>query len=355
MNHDEHRDRQFDENLRTFGRRLAPPPALSNVARERCLAQLDGGARRPGVVTRVIRHPASRWAMGMAASIGLVTAVAISWGSGYSAQAAMIFDTLDKQIAVENPVLEIVLDSVGIDEVSVDGHLYVSKTAIAGDVQVRIEDDGETIDIDATLAISRGEGWILVRRLVLPDPQAQAVVNIFLPPGGNALLILPKDEIDHDFGVDIAEALEKFSSKEVIEVLKQIIDDHAEVEGATVENQRDGTVQLTVPIKSAESLGSIMQIVARSLGMGEDGDVELDDGEGAELVGSTFIVTFDPKAQRVRSLKILDLGGSTGSISISIGEGEIDPDLLDSAKFITPQTRVIDLAAIAGMIKRFED
>lgn len=354
MNHNENRDRQFDENLRKFAARLTPPPALSDGARERCLAQLDGGVRRVGMATRVIRHPACRWTMGMAASIGLVAAVAISWGSGSSAEAAMIFERLDEQIAVENPVLEIALDSVGIDEVEVDGHLYVSKTAIAGDVKVRIENDGETIDIDATLAISGGEGWILIRRLVVPDPQAQAVVNIFLPPGGDALLILPKDEIDHDFGLDIAEALEKFSSKEVIEVLKQIIDNRAEV-GASVVDQRDGTIQLTVPIKTTESLGSILQIVARSLGQAEDGDVELDGGEGAELVGSTFIVTFDPKAQRVRSLKILDLGGSTGSISISIGEGEIDPDLLDSAKFITPQTRVIDLAAIAGMIKRFED
>ncbi len=355
MNHDENRDRQFDENLRTFGAGLVPPPALSDGARERCLAQLDGeGRRHVGTAARVMRHPASRWAMGMAASIGLVAAVAISWGSGYSAQAAVIFDTLEKQIDVEHPVLEIALDSVAVDEVQVDGHLFVSTTAIAGDVKVRIENDGETIDIDATLAISGGEGWVLIRKLVLPDPQAQAVVNIFLPPGGDALLILPKDEIDHDFGVDIAEALEKFSSKEVIEVLKEVIDARAEV-GATVEHRRDGTIELTVPIKSSESLGSIMQIVARSLGKGDVGDLELDGDEGAELVGSTFIVTFDPEAQRVRALEIHDLGGTTGRISISIGEGEIDPDLLDSDKVTTPQTRVIDLAAIAGMIKRFED
>lgn len=349
----DHQDRQFDDNMRAIGAAHGPMPTLSERAHTQCAAALRGQSRR-GLASRVIRHPACRWTAGLAASIGIIAAVATPWGGGhYSAEAAVIFEKLEKQIAVEHPVLDVTLEDVGVEEVAVSGRIQVSTTAIAGDVKVRIEDDGEAIEVDAALAISQGEGWVLVRKLQLPDPQAQAVVNIFLPPGGDALVILPKDEIDLDFGTDVAEALEKFSSREVITVLQEVIASRAEV-GATVEHLRDGTVRVIVPIKSTETLRSIAGVVARA--MGEDpGEIDLDDGDGAELVGTTFEVIYDPQAERVQSLDIREFGGSKGRISITIGEGQIDPALLDSAQFTTPQTHVIDLAAVAGMIKRFED
>ena len=84
----------------------------------------------------------------------------------------------------------------------------------------------------------------------------------------------------------------------------------------------------------------------------------MEEYEGPQLVadhhvGATISVIYDPGNKQVRSLAIENVGGLAGRIELSFGEGDIDPQLLDSSRVTNENTRVFDLDALQNMMEGF--
>ena len=307
----------------------------------------------------MMKKPIFASAFGVAASIALLVALLFPGNGGPAVQAAEIIQKLNAQIQ-EDPLLEITLDALAIDEVFVNGHLQVASHGVAGDLQVEVsESPDQVVKIDLALGLSEDEGWVLIRDLVVPDPQAQAVLAMLFPPGSEVLLMLPDEALGAELGLDLEKDLAELHSGEIVEVFKELINSHAEY-GATIEHQRDGTILLTLPIDDAEALAALEQMLKAKIVVQTGGEmpaeenISIDLDTDSELVGSTVTVVYDPTLERVQSLGIEDLGPMKGSITIGIREGGIDPALLDSSRVTGPNTRVLDLKALEGMFENLE-
>ena len=62
---------------------------------------------------------------------------------------------------------------------------------------------------------------------------------------------------------------------------------------------------------------------------------------------------YDPKAELVRSLVVDGIGDTDGRVSISLSEGTLDPNLLDSSRVTDDDTRILDLAALTKAFEGF--
>jgi hypothetical protein len=359
-------DQQFHDNLRSLGRQLQAPATPSGTVRSRCQAALDPA--RPTSTWRklkVIRKPAILSVTGLAAAIAVTVVLLFPWNGTPPVQAAMIMQKLNEQIE-QDPLIEITMEALHIDEVFVEGRLCLSDQAVAGSIKVEIQEgpaDG-TINVDMSLALSESGGWVLIRELSLPDPEIQPLVNLIFPPGSETLLLLPDAESKMDLGLDLGEELSDLHSDELMQIIKGLIDSHDEF-GATLEHQDDGTILLTLPIKDAEALNALGRLADPSPGQTTvDGDTivvhkvaitqhaQVDEDD--ELIGTTLTVVYDPATEVVRSFGVHDFGSPGSKIMISIGQGEIDPALLDPESVTTPNTRVFDLRALEAMFENLE-
>ncbi len=318
----------------------------------------------------MIKKPAVLSAVGVAASIVVAVGFFLPVGTGPTVQAATIIQKLDEQIQ-QNPRIEVTIDSLSVDEVFVNGTVQISEQGVAGDMAVQVYDQpgGELeVEVDLSLGITDDGGWVLLRKLVVPDPKAQAMLAMFMPPGGEILLLLPKEALDADIGADVRTelgSLNELQSGELVSIFQQLIEAHADY-GINLVNQADGTVLLSLSIDDAEALAGFEQMLIASAGAAAeeaiadvtaDADVEinlLDMDEGNELIGCTLSVVYDPATEKVRSFGIEGLGGPDSRINIVIGEGEIDPDLFDSDRVVTPSTRTFDLGALEAMFGQFD-
>ena len=312
----------------------------------------------------MMKKPAVLSVLGLAAAIVMVVTLFLPGNGGATVQAATIIGKLNEQME-QNPLIEVTLDSLTIDEAYVNGRLQVAQQGIAGDLRAVVQDDGQEVEVDLALGLSKNGGWVLLRELRIPDPEAQAILAMFMPPDGELLLLLPADAVEGDLGLDLGEELSELRSGELAAVFEELIDTHAEY-GVRVENQSDGTVMLSLPIEDEEALQALERLVIRSAEVAAQsqadegqGSVEIDvddidlDGE-RDLLGSTLTVVYDPQQELVRSFGITDLGETAGSITVAIGQGELDPALLDSSRVTTANTRVFDLAALESIVKQFE-
>ena len=305
---------------------------------------------------KLARKPAFISSVGVAAAISLVVGFFQLPQGAARVDAAIILERLSEQIKAPK-LLEITLDSLSVEEAFLNGTLQVSPDGVAGDLEITVQEGGGKIELDIALGITREDGWILVRKLVVPDPQAMAMLNFFLPAGTETLIRLPSEELGLDIAKELGQLgqLDDLEMDKISEVVQELIDSSDEV-GATVRRQRDGTVRLTLPIKDAGTLRAlghlkVFQDLLEEEGEDIDIDAEIEDGDGEELYGSTIEVVYDPKKQLVRSISIEDIGEMKGRITISLDDGEIDPDLLDSSRVTNDNTRVLDLGALMGTIK----
>jgi hypothetical protein len=354
-------DQQFHENLKTIGSRADVPAGPSPDVRSRCVAALESaGQGSHWSVLEMMKKPSVLSAFGMAAAIAIAFSLLFPAASGPQVQAATIIKKLNEQIE-QSQLIEVTLDSLGVDNVFVNGQLQVSDQGVAGEIEAIVYDRSRKpeVEVDLNIGISSHGGWILIRKLTVPDPQAQAILGVLFPSGAETLLLLPEDAVKSGFGADIKGGLSELHSGELVVALKKMIESHDEL-GATVENQPDGTVLLTLPIHDAEALAALEQWANKveSSG-GETREVEVEDkpvgvDEDDELIGSTLRVVYDPVAEIVRSFHIDDLGTPGSNISVTIGEGEIDPALLDHSNFTTPKTRTLDLGSLESMFEQFD-
>ncbi len=351
-------DQQFDQNLKAFANRSTAPATSSAEVRSRCVETLSGHAGSGPMRRRVLKRSGLLSGVGLAAAIAIVAGLLFSPDGTPTVQAAVVLKKLSKQVAGDD-LIEVALDAVKTDGVSVSGRLQIATKAIAGDISAKIADDEGHIEIDVSLAISESGGWILIRNLSIPDPQAQAMIDMVLPSGTETLLILPAEivnEIVQDgLSSKLAEVRDVVSGQ-VVEVLKQILDSQDDV-GARIQEQADGTVLLTLKIENADSLRNLLALAAKSFPseLDEKDLDQIDDDDVEDLMGATLSVVYDPDKEVVRSFSITNLGDVEGTISIALSGGEIDPALLDSSRVAKPGTRTLDIGALMDMIESFGD
>lgn len=373
-------DKQFDENLRRIGRGVSMPQGPSADVRSRCAAALNAaGKPTNGRILKMIKKPAVLSAFGAAAILAFVVGMLFPWNGTPAAYAALIVEKLEKQ-SERAQLMEVTLEGVRVDAASLNGHLQLSQQGIAGDVQIGVDEGEGRIEIDASLGLTSGSGWVLIRGLSIPDPRARMIISMFLPPGGETLLLLPAGALDNDFGVDFGDPLKELRSENVIGILKQLIENHADY-GVTLERQGDGTVLLSLTIDDDEAFQGLARLIMDVGGVeqqitaelkaeisGADGDVRREEilretaveiegalgGEMDELLGASLAVTYDPATEQVRSFSITDVGPMKGTIVIALRDGEIDPALLDSARVAGPNTRTLDLNALESMFENMK-
>ena len=312
---------------------------------------------------RIAKRPVFISTLGAAASIALIVGFLYQPHGEARVEAAVILERLQAQIQ-KSPVLDIEIEALNVDEVSVSGRLQVSPQGVGGDIQARVTEGGDTIEVDISLGISPDDSWILIRKLVLPDPKANAMLRFFITPGKTTLIKLPAEEMGLDFA-DFADGFGDLHGldgmQELSEFVRRLIDAQGDVK-ATVVDQSDGTVLLTMPIDDAETLRMLAEIGALSKDLSDEerrkvseatAQIEIDEDDLAELLGMTLSVVYDPKAELVRSLVVDGIGDTDGRVSISLSEGTIDPNLLDSSRVTDDDTRILDLAALTKAFESF--
>lgn len=358
MNTSGNPDERFHENLQVLGGRIPVPESPSDEVRSRCLAEFRASARSSGGSgLRMFRRPAVLSALGLAACLVLFVGFLFPTGGGPTVEAAVILAKLNEQIA--NPqLIELKIDSITINEASIDGQIQVAKEGIAGDVRVVVNEAGEQpIKVDASFGISQDGGWVLVRELSTSDPEVQPVIDLLLPPGTETLLLLPDDVDLPGLELNIAEGVAELSTAhKMIETFTEIVRNQPDTD-ATVTEQRDGTILLTLPIQDAEALQNLARMAAMAAGEESDIDldeinVDVDDDDLNDLFGSTLHVVYDPGTKLVRRFAITDFGKNKGSLSVELSDGKIDTALLDASRVTGPNTRTIDLSAFQKLVDK---
>ncbi len=429
MNPDFENDTQVDENLRALAGGARLPAGPSPEVLERCTAALSQARAPARWRTRGRRVLIT--ALGAAASIALLVGFFYQPGGEESAvAAAIILQKLEDQIQT-SPRLDIKINGLAFDDASLDGWIQISRKAVAGDFRatVREDEDAEPIEVDVAMGLSAETGWVLVRRLTVPDLKARVMLAFLFPAGAHTLLKLPPEELRLAFEAGPGE----IGWDRITAFVQELIESREEM-GATLIEQSDGTLLLTLPIRGEDTLNALRELHVRgfSLGFGmadqadkgeqaeasepgssdaSDPSAEAQESGGAaetirrfharhgihhefkvgstppqadgeqgvkavakfhldvhgpdfhrplrrlhgpeELIGATIKIVYDPSAEQVRSITIENLGTQQGSISLKIGEGEIDAELLDSSRLTDENTRILDLAALEKILGGF--
>lgn len=386
MNTKHQADDRFDRNLRIVAANASVPMGPDADTLERCFCSLEHQTSTPNwrMTVQTYRKPILWSTMGMAAAFALF-ATALWPSANPKVHAALVVEKLAKQ-AQQNPLMELTVENLVVDEVQCTAHLQLGKGGVAGDVNVRVENKDDdmpgAIEFDASLGLAVDGGWILLRRLSIPDPKAQFFVNMLLPPGQETLLVLPKNsEIGDELGANIEEGLNELRSGELIQAFKEIIAAHADL-GATLTNQPDGTILLSLPIEDEEALAAIVRVFHKMEGGAEDEthdepvvvekktNLKAHKSHGVKahakahaahvdhdpnlLVGATVNALYDPATETVRMLEVLGLGSPNAVVRLALRDGDVDPSLLDSTRVAKPGVRILDFGAIEAIIKSFE-
>lgn len=357
MNNGNDTDQLFDRNLRTLGMNVRTPGAPSADVRARCASALrgDGSARVSGLAT--LRRPAWLSTIGLAAALAIAVGLFFPESGAPNVEAAVVLTKLTEQVD-ESTLIDVSIDAIKTDEADITARIQVANNAVAGDFKVTVRDGSQAspIEIDVSLAISERGGWILIRKLVVPVPEAKVILDMFMPEGTELLLKLPEELVNEVLkeGLSVKfDELHELASGQVVTLVKGIMESESAV-GARVENQRNGTVLVTIPIKDAEAFENLIRLVARTMGEEDPGDIDVSLDDVSELVGATFSIVYDPRAEVVRSFSVSNLPEINGTVTVSLSTGSIDPDLLDPQRVTTAKTRTFDVGALMSMFKALE-
>ena len=345
-------DQQFHQNLQALGRDLSIPETASSELRSRCLSEF---ASAPAQRFAMLRKPALLSTLGLAACLVVAFGLLFPTSGNHTVQAATILEKFDEQIA-KPKLLEITMDSIVIDELSIDGHLQVAPKGVAGDLHVVVTEHADEPPLDISLALGIGgeESWVLIRSLQIHDKDAQPIINWLFPAGVETLIILPTEAVD-DLNIDLADELRDLGSGELVEAFQRLVDAQSET-GATIRNRRDGTIVLTMPIDNAEALVELIRATADNDEIEisiEEAEAELDDDE-LGLLGSTMEFVYDPEAELIRSFAITGFGAADGTLSVIISGDDMDTTLLDPKRVTTPNTRTLDFGMLESLVESIE-
>lgn len=345
-------DRHLDESLQAFGRTLSAPESIPRDVRARCMAALEQSDVPHS--RAMLRRPA------VLSTVGLTIALATSLGlffptnGGPTVHAATVLEKLSRQVT-GNDVIEARLDRVQVEEVTLHGQVLVADAAVAGDVFAIVDEGNGLIEVDAAFGITEESGWILVRKLRIPDKGAQVLVDMFLPRDQETLILLPpalvKAKLAEGLGGGLSHVRE-MAGGHLATVVKSLIESKS-ASGAQTKRLADGTILVTVDLKDKETIQAFMSAVASS--MGKDGSEALDDHDVNEFLGAAFTVVYDPATEAVRSFSVTGVKGITGVITVALHGGTIAPALLDSTRVAKPGTRTLDLEGLLQSVDGLQE
>ena len=337
-------DRFFDESLAGVGRRGTAPDGPSPDVRARCMAQFAHPRMRG---RHLLRRPAVLSTLGVIAVIATASGLLFPTNGGPVVRAATVLEKLSKQAAGAD-LIQVDLDKVAVDEILANGNVYLTDKAVAGDVQVTVSEDEGAIEVDVSFAVTNEGGWVLVRKIRMPDPKVQVFIDMFLPSGIDTLIKIPGDlvreELEEGFDGKI-EHIQSLASGQVAAFAKMVLESKSSA-GATTQKLPDGTVRISIETDDAATLRNLIEMVAAVAGEDGEHEVDVDDTDVEELLGTRLAIVYDPKTESVRSFSITGIHGIAGVITVSLQGGEIAHDLLDSARVTGPKTRVLDLGAL---------
>ena len=347
-------DESLHSSLSAHGAEWRSTVKLKPELQQKCLTAMDAG-RAQG---RRLHNWGKRTlvsTMGLAAALALVVTIAFPPTGSTPVAAKTVLKQLAKQVQ-EGGVLSLTFSGVRVDEAAIEGHLQISDDSIAGDldVSVRENENEPPIVINASLALTPEKGWVLVRRLEIPEPGAQAIIGMILNADSPAMILLPNGILE-DFknltGDDAPLAeIRKLATGQMAAVVREVANSGADL-GAVTTRQADGTTRVTLRVKNGETLKKLITTAAAAVGQTLDEEIEISDDDVKEIVGCTLAVTYDEHSQSVRSFSISDVAEMKGTITIALHEGGIDPTLLDSARVATPNMRTIDAGFLKGLIE----
>lgn len=313
----------------------------------------------------MLKKPLVFSGLGMAATVALYLGVLTLINYNRPVQAATILNRLTAQVDVL-PRIEISMEKVAIEDVTINGRIQaVDKEAIAGDLQITALENGVAeVDLDVSFGLTREDGWILLRKLLVNDEDAAPMLAFLLPAGTETLLTIPHEMVEklasHIHG-DAHAHVEDIPLEALNGMVSALIESHNDV-GGTVQRLSDGAVELTVPLSDADSLRSLIVKIAELSPKNDHLDAahidELDAEDFKEMtaiLGGPLTVVYDPIAEKVRSLALSNVGSAQGRVSIRFLDGPVDAALLDKERVRTPRTRELDLGALMPMLEHLHD
>ena len=353
-------DQMFDRNLRAAACGADVPGGPSEELLAQCGDALTGNESTAPRRTTWLRRPALLSTVGLAACLALAVGLLFPTGGGPTVQAATILARFNEQIA-EPTMIELTLDSIVLEEASLNGYLQIADGGVAGDLKVAVHEDGDgtTVEVDLSLGISDAGGWVLIRTLTISDPEIQPILGWLFPAGGETLLMLPADATAGSFDGEVGEVLGELKAAHLLDAFRELVESQPE-SGATITEQADGTVLLAITIEDASAIKGLITTLAT---LDEDVDIDVDVDVAAEidaelsdkdlpgLIGSTMEIVYEPTNETVRSFALRDFGEANGTISFALTDGQLDPALLDEQRVIGPNTRTIDLSALESMFE----
>lgn len=298
----------------------------------------------------MLRRPAVLSSMGLAIVLATAFGLLFPTNGGPSVRAATVLEKLSKQVT-GNDVIEARLDRVEIEELEIDGLVALAEKALAGDLQVTVNEGDGKLEVDVAFGITEDSGWVLVRKLRLPDAEAQVFVDMFLPAGQETLLLLPAAVIQSKLG-QLGGGLahvRQMAGGHMADVVKVLLNSDSAAASKT-ERLADGTVLLSIDLKDEEAIESFMRAVTRSMGKDVPADLKAEDHDLDELLGASFTIVYDPAVETVRSFSVSGIHDIKGVISISLHGGTIAPAMLDSAHVAKPGTRTLDLEGLLNSV-----
>lgn len=350
--HLEKSDETLHELLKARGAEWRLNMRLDPKLHQDCLAMMESG-RAQGRRLRSWGRRMLVSSMGLAAAIALIVTLAFPLGGNTPVAAKTILTRLAEQVQGDG-VLSVTFNNVRVDEITIDGHVQIGTDSIAGDLNVSIEEEADKpILVDASLAVTAEKGWVLLRRLEIPEPEAQAIIQLFVGPNAPALILLP-DGILKNMELMGEEAplteIRRLATGQMAAIVREVVHSGADL-GAVVTRHPDGVTQVTLRVKNAETLKKLIEMAAAATGQSVEDGVDISDDDANEIIGCTLAVTFDEQTQSVKSFSFTDIADMQGMITIALLEGAIDPALLDSARVATPATRTIDIGFLKGIIE----
>jgi len=343
-------DGEWNDYLSNQGSQWRTNMKMSPELREKCLAAMNAG-RAQGRRLREWGRRTLVSGMGLAAAIALIVTFAFPLNGNTPVAAKTVLAKLAEQVQGEG-VLTVNLESVRVEDASIDGRVQIADQSVAGDIHLTVKEhaDESPIEIDASFAVSPTQGWILLRHLQVPDAEAQAFLRMFISDESPTLIILPpsilaKMELKPDTPIS---EIRRLASGEIADIVREVLNSQADL-GAVTKAQPDGTMRTTLRINNVESLRKLVEVAAAATGTQVKEDLDIAENDAKDILGCTLAVTYDPQTQAIRSFSITDIAEVKGTITIGLRDGSIDPKMLDSARVTTPNTKTIDASFLKSM------
>lgn len=346
-------DEAFESFLSAKGAEWRATVQINPQLQQKCLvAMADGRAQARRL--RTWGRKALVSTMGLAAAVVLIVTFAFPPNGNAPVLAKTVLAKLAEQVQGDG-VLTLSFNAVRLEEVSIEGHLQIASDSVAGDLHVSVQEEGDEspIVIDASLGITPEKGWVLLRRLELPDPQAQAMIQFFVSKDTPTLIVLPQGilkEIELDAHDKHLADIRRLATGELADIVRGVLKEGADL-GAVTTQQPDGTTLVTLRVQNVEVLHKLVEIAAAATGKQVDADLDISEDDAKELLGCTLAVIYDPQSQKVRSFSVSDVAEMKGTITIGLHDGVIDPAMFDSARVAAPGTRTIDTGFLKGLIE----